>query len=795
LFRAIEGEEPRDPREHNPALPPEIAAVLAVALAKQPARRYASALEFAEDLRHIRVYEPIRARPPGPVTRLILWTQRNPLLAATILGLAVALGFSLYTLSSERAALRVALGRHLGSRANALVNEDPSAAVALGVQACELAPNYLTRAALLSALDGCALERELRVPQARTSEDFALDSQGRWIAVALGGFEDGSTRLVFHGLSGSSPSVELPGPHGAIQKLLWVEAQQILLSAEQDGHVRAFDPAQRRLIAQTQLGSGLRQWLVSRDGSTLLALARDGSLTALTLPDLSQARVLAAQGIDSARLSIVRDSVWVATAGGARFTELDLLAARELDIRQGPPEGVLSFEVTPDALMLATADNQLLKLDLGSGALEPVALGNNSLRIEELRLDPSSQRLLVLLARDERGAAFLLEPHTGQRTELLPEDSRFALRGAFRGDGARVALACSDMSVRIFDCASGAMLQLFRGRFRAQDLAYSADGSRLYTRNVGGALMCWYASTRPDLLRFRVPGAIERIGWNAARGRFEAFTQDGLRHELDLSSDAPLLSEPAPPRSRNEQLWELPGGVLRQLANHRVAFEPRGVAEGSGAAAGKSFELDLSKPAPCTVRDVAFAPDGSEFALVTNSLRVLRVRLPEGSVLEELRPFVARSAIYSPDSRHLLLLGEHGGGAFRMLQLEGGGKSRILPSEIIHTADLCLGGFSPDGTVFVTASRDGMVFVRETRGGLPRTQFQTAGLPTALGFEAEHGTNSARVLVGSAEGNVHGFPIDPLPALEGRLPRPLEAWEIGNEQRLALPLRYNPKSD
>jgi hypothetical protein len=408
---------------------------------------------------------------------------------------------------------------------------------------------------------------------------------------------------------------------------------------------------------------------------------------------------------------------------------------------------------------------------------------------------------LVLLARDERGAAFLLDPRTLARTELLPQDSRFALRGAFRGDGARVALACSDMSVRIFDCASGALVQQFRGRFRAQDLAYGTDGSRLYTRNVGGALMCWYASTRPDLLRFRVPGAIERIGWNGARGRFEAFTQDGLRHELDLASDTPLLSEPAPARKRNEQLWELPGGALRQLANHRVVFEPREESggENGSAVAGIEFELDLSKPNPCSVREVALAPDGSEFALVTNSLRVLRVRLPDGAVLEELRPFVARSAIYSPDSRHLLLLGEHGGGAFRMLQLDGGGKSRILPSEIIHTADLCLGGFSPDGTVFV--------IVRETKGGLPRTQFQAAGIPTALGFEkaqgsekaqglgSAQGTAGARVLVGTAEGNVHGFPIDPLPALQGRLPRPLEAWEIGNEQRLALPLRYNPRVD
>ncbi|MFM7283346.1 MAG: protein kinase domain-containing protein [Planctomycetia bacterium] len=778
LFKAIEQEETRDPREHNPALPGEVSAVLAVALAKDPARRYASALEFAEDLRRIRVYEPIRARPPGLATRVLRWSQRNPWLAAAILVLTSALTFSLYTLASERAALRVALGRHLGTRASALLEEDPSAAVALGAQACELAPNYLTRAALLGALDACALERELRVPKARTSDDFAVDGGECWIAVALGGFADGAARLVLHPLQDAADPVELPGPHGAIQKLLWSQAHQRLISAEQDGRLQVFDPQTRQRTGQARLPGAVREWFLTRDGGFLIALTREGQLQVRSLPELELVRVLAERDCEAVRQGTRSSSVIVRDRNTRRLRELDLGTGGELAGWEAPQGGVRSFEIAQGALWIATPGNELARIELSSGSTTLIPLAPTTLSIEELRVDPDGGRLLALLGREERGAALLIDARTLLVTRLLPEDSRFALRGAFRADGARVALACSDMSVRIFDCASGALIQQFRGRFRAQDLAYSADGTRLYTRNVGGALMCWYANTRPDVLRLRAPGSIAQIRWNEPLGRFEALTSDGARHEFDAQCDVPLQTRPGSPQPKPSNRWDLHCGTLRELSGGRVVFE--------ALSGGSGWEIDLSRPVPLSVRDIAAAPDGSELTLVTNSLRVLRVRVSDGSILEDLRPFATRSAYYSPDSRHLLLLGEHGGGAFRLLELVPGEKSRVLGSQIFHTADLCLGGFSPSGSVFVTASKDGTIYVRDTRGGLPRTRFQASGTPTALGFEGD------RVLVGTAEGLIHGFPIDPLAALAGRLPRPLEEWEIANEQRLAEPLRYNP---
>jgi serine/threonine protein kinase len=73
---------PTGARTHNSALPPELDAVLACALEKDPARRYATALALAEDLRRVRDSEPITARRLGPLLRGRRWVRRHPLASA-----------------------------------------------------------------------------------------------------------------------------------------------------------------------------------------------------------------------------------------------------------------------------------------------------------------------------------------------------------------------------------------------------------------------------------------------------------------------------------------------------------------------------------------------------------------------------------------------------------------------------------------------------------------------------------------------------------------------------------------
>ena len=90
LFRAILETQARDPRRANPAIPRELAVVIATAMAKEPDRRYESAAQLADDLAAVCEQRPIAARPPSTWQRVRLWAVRHPRLAWISALLAIA---------------------------------------------------------------------------------------------------------------------------------------------------------------------------------------------------------------------------------------------------------------------------------------------------------------------------------------------------------------------------------------------------------------------------------------------------------------------------------------------------------------------------------------------------------------------------------------------------------------------------------------------------------------------------------------------------------------------------------
>jgi tetratricopeptide (TPR) repeat protein len=77
LLRQIAFEEPRKPRRLNRSIPAELETIVLKAMEKNPAERYATAKELAEDLRRYVMDRPIRARRPTPIQRVRKWARRH----------------------------------------------------------------------------------------------------------------------------------------------------------------------------------------------------------------------------------------------------------------------------------------------------------------------------------------------------------------------------------------------------------------------------------------------------------------------------------------------------------------------------------------------------------------------------------------------------------------------------------------------------------------------------------------------------------------------------------------------
>ncbi len=96
LLAEVLSREPRPPRAIDRRIPAELEIIVLKALSKNPADRYATAQELADDLQRFLRDEPIHARRPSLVEQGRKWARRHPaVLAAAVLVMFLTLVLSL----------------------------------------------------------------------------------------------------------------------------------------------------------------------------------------------------------------------------------------------------------------------------------------------------------------------------------------------------------------------------------------------------------------------------------------------------------------------------------------------------------------------------------------------------------------------------------------------------------------------------------------------------------------------------------------------------------------------------
>ena len=106
VLRQLEKGDPPSPRVLNPSVPPELQAVALKCLAREPQRRYASAMEVADELRRWLDGRPVLAKPAGRLEKGARWVRRNPAPATTIAAVFLLLASvaAVSTISARRLA-------------------------------------------------------------------------------------------------------------------------------------------------------------------------------------------------------------------------------------------------------------------------------------------------------------------------------------------------------------------------------------------------------------------------------------------------------------------------------------------------------------------------------------------------------------------------------------------------------------------------------------------------------------------------------------------------------------------